>query len=357
LRSARISRAPAAQTLAAAILVMLGLAIPARAASGTKDQAPPAPPADSDPKTAADAPTVAARIDKTDVHVGDVVTLTVTAVGPSSLPVNLPAKVDLGPFELFEPDPREEDKDLGDGRMSRSFLLKIAAYEPGDLQVPGVEVTYLGKDGRVLSTHTAPLAVKVTSLIANEPEPKLKDPAPPVPVMEENLTLAYVAGGLFAAICGALIAIQVRKRMRERAAFRPPPPPRPAHEVALEKLDRLASTGFVEGADYRVFYFQLSEIVREYLGARFGFEALEMTTEELMAQLARRASRGLVLGEIAGWLSTSDLVKFAKMAPTAQEARGALETAIRLVESTRPRLEPQLAEVAPMEARVGGGVS
>jgi hypothetical protein len=324
-----------------------------REASGAHDPGAVPPTAETDNKAAADAPTVAARVDKTDVHVGDVVTLTVTAVGPTSLPVNLPAKLDLGPFELFEPDPQEEDKDLGDGRMSRSFLLKIAAYEPGELQVPGVEVTYLGKDGRVLSTHTAPLAIKVTSLIANEPEPKLKDPAPPVTVMEENLTLAYVAGGLFAAICGALIAIQVRRRLRERAAFRPPPPPRPAHEVALEKLDRLAATGFVEGADYRAFTFQLSEIVREYLGARFGFDALEMTTEELMAQLARRTPRGLILGEIAGWLSSSDLVKFAKLSPTATEARGALETAIRLVESTRPRPEPQVAEA--VEVRASGG--
>jgi hypothetical protein len=38
-------------------------------------------------------------------------------------------------------------------------------------------------------------------------------------------------------------------------------------------------------------YFQLSEVLREYLGARFAFPALEMTTEELVDRLQNRAPR------------------------------------------------------------------
>jgi hypothetical protein len=141
----------------------------------------------------------------------------------------------------------------------------------------------------------------------------------------------------------------LRRRWRERDARRPAPPPRPAHEIALEKLDRLAKSSLGQGqdADLRQFYFELSEILREYLGNRFGFLALEMTTEELVGELQRRAPRGLVPGEIAGWLSACDLVKFAKLAPPPSEARGALETAIRMVESTRPRPETPATGVMP----------
>jgi hypothetical protein len=292
----------------------------------------------------ADAPTVTARLDRSEGKVGDVLTLSVTAVGPRATPVNLPASLDLNPLTVLEQS--QEEKDLGDGRMSRSFTLKVAAYETGALTVPPVEVTYIGKDGKVLTVKTAALPLKITSLIANEPEPALKELAPPVVVMEQDLTLAYIAGGLGAAGLGALLALHLRRKMRARAAYRPAPPPRPAHEVALEKLDHLARSGFTADADLRLFYFQLSEVLREYFGARFGFEALEMTTEELVAQLERRAPRGLIMGEIAGWLSGCDLVKFAKLAPTAAEARGALETAIRLVESTRPRPAPEAPAVA-----------
>jgi hypothetical protein len=61
-----------------------------------------------------------------------------------------------------------------------------------------------------------------------------------------------------------------------------------------------------------------------------------MTTDELIAELWRHAGRSLILAEIQGWLSACDLVKFAKISPTAAEARGALESAIRIVKATRP---------------------
>jgi hypothetical protein len=245
-------------------------------------------------------------------------------------------------------DPELEEVDLGDGRVRRTFSLKVAAYEPGELQVPPIPVTYIGAGGHVLSLHTAAVTVKIGSLLSNEPDPKLKDPAPPVAVYREDLTLVYLAGALVAAALGALLALAIRRRLRRRAAFRPAPPPRPPHEVALEKLDQLARGGLQNGTDMKAFYFHLSDIVREYLGARYGFLALEMTTEELMHELQLRSPRGLVMGEVAGWLSGCDLVKFAKIDPGQAEARGALETAFRLVEATRPRPEPQVGEGRPI---------
>jgi hypothetical protein len=146
----------------------------------------------------------------------------------------------------------------------------------------------------------------------------------------------------------------IHRRIKARAAIRPAPPPRPPHQIALDKLDHLARTGFGPDADMQVLYFQLSEVIREYLGARFKFPALEMTTEELMDHLPRRVPRGVVVGEIAGWLATCDLVKFAKLQPPPGDARGALETAIRIVESTRPRPPINPPAAAPPSAEVVG---
>jgi hypothetical protein len=151
----------------------------------------------------------------------------------------------------------------------------------------------------------------------------------------------YIAGGLLAAGLGAVVALLVRRRLRARKPAAPAAPPRPAHEVAMEKLDRLGGL-LAEGGDLRQFYFELSEAIREYLGGRFGFDSLEMTTEELVAAMRRVPldhARGVVSGEIEGWLSGCDLVKFAKVSPSDEQARGALETAIRMVAATRPLLE------------------
>ena len=124
----------------------------------------------------------------------------------------------------------------------------------------------------------------------------------------------------------------------------------------MEKLDRLGSR-LAEGGDLRPFYFALSEAIREYLGGRFGFDSLEMTTEELMVAMRHvplTSTRGVLGSEIEGWLSACDLVKFAKVSPSAEQARGALETAIRMVEATRPRPAPQPSppHAGPEVARV-----
>ena len=284
----------------------------------------------------ADAPTVAVRTDKTEAHVGDAVAFSITSVGPRTMPVVLPANVELGQFS--ELSRTLEEKDLGDGKMRREFNLRIAAYEPGTFEIPSVELTYFGQDGSVRSVHTQAIPFTITSLLANEPEPKLKENAESLPVRQRDYLLIYIAAGVAAAAMGAVIALLVRRRLRARKPAAPVVPKRPAHEVAMEKLDRLGGL-LATGGDLRVFYFDLSEAIREYLGGRFGFESLEMTTEELVAAMDRvplESSRGVVSSEIEGWLSSCDLVKFAKVFPSAEQARGALETAIRLVAATRP---------------------
>lgn len=301
-----------------------------------------------------EAPTVTARLDPTTAHVGDVVTLTLTAISRTGVPVNLPNTLELGAFTLL--DRKEAEQDLGDGRTRREFTLSVAAYEPGEVELPPVEVTYLGKGGDVRSARTQPVMVKIASLIANEPEPALKENAPPVLVWQQDLLLVYIAGALLAAALGAVIAWLIVRRLRGRALARPGPPPRPAHEIALERLDRLGSYGFLENADNRPFYFAVSEVIRDYLGARFGFDSLELTTDELVATLRKRAARepvltDLTLVEIEAWLSGCDLVKFAKISPTAAESRGTLETAIRIVSATRVRVtEADLAAGGPAAA-------
>ncbi len=292
-----------------------------------------------------EAPTVTARADLALAHVGDPIHVEVVAIAKSAVPVNLPSTLDLGVFSLL--DRKESEQNLGDGRTRRLFTLTLAAYEPGPEVLPAIEVTYLGPRGDVRTVHTSPLPIKIGSLIANEPEPALKDAAPPVPVLVKNLWPAYLAGGLGAAGLGALVTMFFVRRWRARRADRPGPPPRPPHEVALEKLDRLGMYGFLENADNRPFYFAVSEVIREYLGARYGFDSLELTTDELVEELRRRSSRELVLGEVEGWLAACDLVKFAKISPSAAESRGALETAIRIVTTTRPVAVPVIAAAAP----------
>ena len=96
-----------------------------------------------------DAPTVGVSLDKTEAHVGDRLTLTVSAVAKAGIAVTLPPKLDLGKLELLDRNDGDKiGRDLGDGRRSHRFVLGVAAYETGELEVPSLEVTYLTPRGR-----------------------------------------------------------------------------------------------------------------------------------------------------------------------------------------------------------------
>jgi len=299
-----------------------------------------APIAADPPKADPDEPTVTGRLLQSEARVGDTLSLVITAVAPDRVPVNLPANLDLAPFELV--DRSETEKPLGDGKRQRQFTFRIAAFETGLLSVPAVTLTYLAKQGAVRSVSTEPLSITIKSLLANEPDPAVKPDAAPVSVMEDVRWPLYVAGGVLAALLGALIGSMMLSRWRRRAKIIYVPPPRPAHEVALEKLERL-SAGLTQSDDMRPFYFELSETLREYFGGRYGFDSLELTTDELLFELRRFGRKPLVISEVEGWLSSCDLVKFARVSPTVEDSRAALETGIKFVVTTVPPALPAVA--------------
>jgi hypothetical protein len=298
------------------------------------------PVAEQATKTDPDEPTVTARLLQSEARVGDALSLVITAVAPDRVPVNLPANLDLSPFELV--DRSESEKPLGDGKRQRQFTFRIAAFETGALTVPAVTLTYLAKQGSVRSVSTDALSITIKSVLANEPDPAVKPDAAPVAVMEEVRWPLYVAGGLLTALLGALMGSMLLSRWRRRAKIVYVPPPRPAHEVALEKLERLGA-GLTQSDDMRPFYFELSETLREYFGARYAFDSLELTTDELLFELRRFGRKPLIISEVEGWLSSCDLVKFARVSPTEEDSRAALETGIKFVVTTVPPPQPVVA--------------
>jgi len=76
--------------------------------------------------------------------------------------------------------------------------------------------------------------------------------------------------------------------------------------------------------------------VRAYLGARLQFNALDLTSEEFVAELHRRRLIGLDLAALIEEVRWEDLVKFAKLEPTAEECLRGIDIAESLIRHTRP---------------------
>jgi len=163
----------------------------------------------------------------------------------------------------------------------------------------------------------------------------LRDIKPPVEIPSgwEWLwwTLAVLA--LAALIAGLLLWL---KRRRDN---RPAPPPLPPHVRALERLRE--ALGLI--AQPEPFVVAVSNTLRLYLEERFDFRAPERTTEEFLYELqAETLLTARQKESLAGFLESSDLVKFARYQPGEAELQDLHGSAVRLVEETVP-----IAESAP----------
>ena len=85
------------------------------------------------------------------------------------------------------------------------------------------------------------------------------------------------------------------------------------------------------------YFDRVSDALRNYLGARYGFDGLESTTDEIITALQRSSVHGVAVPEIVAFLQDCDLVKFANMTPTQAECVGALTSGERIVRATMPR--------------------
>lgn len=131
---------------------------------------------------------------------------------------------------------------------------------------------------------------------------------------------------------------------RRSRAPEPVAPPEPADVIALRAL---RAVRLVDGADIaivRKYYFEISSIVRTYVEARFGLNATDLTTEEILQMLRdAREVREDARMDLRAFLLASDAVKFAKRDPSPDDIAGVYSLAERFVVTTRHEVLSQSA--------------
>ncbi len=120
----------------------------------------------------------------------------------------------------------------------------------------------------------------------------------------------------------------------------------PAHVRAITDIEELRQAGGPHSEDSKGYYTQLTDILREYINDRFGFNATEMTSYEILEKLEESRDRES-LSELRDLLSTSDMVKFAKFKPMLNENDRNLVTALEFVNDTK--IEVPESELQPKE--------
>ena len=146
-------------------------------------------------------------------------------------------------------------------------------------------------------------------------------------------------GGIAAALL-TLLAFLIWRSRRGREAIIVPPAP--AHEIAFEALNHLRGTDFSNEEAVRRYYFSLSGVVRSYVENRFGMNATDLTTEELIPIIQHDLPVDSPLkNQLRSFLESTDAIKYAGSAPQEADIERVYEQALSFVEATVPQPEPE----------------
>lgn len=120
----------------------------------------------------------------------------------------------------------------------------------------------------------------------------------------------------------------------------------PPHQKALRVIEQLKGEK-LDGADeQKEYYTRLTDALRQYIVERFGFNAMEMTSSEILEKL-KESGDSTMMDELKELFRTADLVKFAKYSTLLNENDLNLVNAINFIDQTKIEGKPTEERVVP----------
>lgn len=302
--------------------------------------ATPAPPPATD-----DAPRVLARAAKTDVTVGEPFTVDVAGTGPAGITWTFPEDAGNDQVELRT----AVDPQGATTALPGVHRYQAAVFAVGDVAVPAISVKYRLADGTEGEAATAPVPLRIVSLLPKGEgnEPKLVDIRGPGAVsIGRAFWIALAAAALLVA---AMVWLWLKRRRRPEAPM-PAVPATPPDVDALRALEALGQSGLLERGEARSFYIELVAIVKRYLERRLGAPLLEMTSQEAGAFLKGHAEAAPLAGAFREMCGAADQVKFARGGAVVEEGRRHLTAARSLVSTLESRMQAAAVQAAGLQA-------
>ena len=296
-------------------------------------------------------------VDRTEVSVGDRVTVTYSARIPAGATLRLDALVTPEPPKGERPPagavlefdvpktPVVETKGDKDGAVVWKQTVTFLPFLAGTIVVPGPHFTIEerrtdGSPGPTQELRPPSVTLKVASRLPKDAKPEGLPPKEDRPVRLPGPSLLFWAGiTLLALLLAAVLAWRFLRKRRKAAAEGALPSVPPGEEL-LGELSRLERETDLLGEDPRAFYAELTHAVKRYLERRLEMPVLEWTSFETVRRLSEKEldpPREIGLSEL---LSAADLVKFGRGRSTRDTAREHLRRARSLHEHVETRLAP-----------------
>lgn len=331
-----------------ALTGLLFAALPAMAQDGQEGAAVPLQTAPTASDATAPAPLeVTSELSQHEVTLGTPFTLTLSVRHDASQRWELAAPGDLGAFTLL--GQQRARTDSGDEART-TFTLELSLFDLGAQELAGLPFEVTSPQGtgtwRSEPFQLTGLASLPDQVMEEGAELRGFKPAEDVPVF--TLRLLWYALGLLAL---AVLLWFLYRWWRARPPKAAPPVVLPPLDVRTRKaLLDLRAEKLPEAGEQKAFYSRLADILRAYVGERYGVEAMESTTYELSAALEETTAPKRIVGATRTMLEEADLVKFAKLQVDPSACDAAIDAALKLVDEAEAAVAAEATPTPPSGA-------
>ena len=295
---------------------------------------------------------VEAVIDSIQIFVGQQAHVTLTATAKENAKVEFPQ---FKPMEYITPgvevlDRQElEQQPQDNGFVSRSMVYTMTSFDDTLYYIPPMTVKIDGKPYESKSLALKVLTIEVDTLHAEQffgPKDVQDNP-----FQWSDWSMPFWLSVLMLFLLAAAYYLYLRLRDNKpiishiRIVKRLLP-----HQKAMKEIEQIKADKMVSSENSKEYYTKLTDTLRKYIEERYGFNAMEMTSSEIIEKLMASQDQKS-LDELRQLFTTADLVKFAKYSTLINENDANLVNAIDFINQTKlenvpveETVKPQLSE-------------
>lgn len=209
----------------------------------------------------------------------------------------------------------------------------VTSFEEGMYELPQIVLGRISPEGVLdtlifepMSLDVKTMPVDTATFIHHDIKGQVRYPVTFAEV------LPWILGALAAiALIAAAVYLVIRYRRRSDPDYAHKDP---AHVVALRKLDKYRGKGMWVPEKQKAFYSGVTDTLREYIAARYGISAMEMTTAEIFDCMKSTDVPSSLQNDVRDLFERADFVKFAKYVASDEDNAAALPVAVRFVTET-----------------------
>ncbi len=291
---------------------------------------------------------VEADIDSIQIFVGQQAHLTLTAHAKENAKIEFPQ---FKPTQYITPGvevlagKEQEKKEQDNGFVARSMVYTLTSFDDTLYYLPPMTVKIDGKPYKSKSLALKVLTIEVdTTNVEQFFGPKdVQDN----PFQWSDWSPTFWLSVLLLILLALCYYLYLRLRDNKpiishiRIVKRLLP-----HQKAMKEIEQIKADKMVSSENSKEYYTKLTDTLRKYIEERYGFNAMEMTSSEIIDKLTATQDEK-ALSELRQLFLTADLVKFAKYSTLINENDMNLVNAIEFINQTKLENEPVEEKIMP----------